>query len=344
MGDDRRLLAVGRQRHGIEAGLVQALLARRRRRTAQGDRGLGGLARGGVQRPDREAALEDYGPAVIADRRPQHPAVGEARDLLGLAADGQPPDVLRAALVAHVIERAAVGPPHRPQVLGAGRQQFRVRRRRRDRFQPQLGFVDVRVAVAPPLTVAQALGHQSHRLAVGRRRALEFGQVALAADLQRRAAGRRDAEDVALPRDVVGARGEIDPLTVTRPAVQGLARLRIGQALQFARGERQHIEVGVAAARGDEGQPAPVWRIGGPRLCGGIGDQQPGLTALGGNRPDVAARNEGDLGAVGRQGGLGQGRQGRHRRLRTAHAQRKRRHCAQQRLETRRHPNAPRET
>ena len=42
------------------------------------------------------------------------------------------------------------------------------------------------------------------------------------------------------------------------------------------------------------------------RVVGGVGHEEPRLAAGRGHRPDIAARHEGDLASVGRDGGFGE--------------------------------------
>ena len=223
------------------------------------------------------------------------------------AGDRDPPEVLVPVLIAHQIEGRAVPRPHGPGVLGVGGQQPAILRAVHG-LEPHLGLVDVRMAVAPPLLAGDAPGHQGQGPAVRGRRGLELIEIALGADLQRRAAGGANAEDVPLALDVVPRRGEVDPRSVRRPAVQDLARVGPGQPGDLSRGQGQDIDAVRPIAGGLEGEPRPVGRVQGPRLRGGMGHQQMGHSPRRRDGPDVAARDEGDLLAVGRHRRLGQGR------------------------------------
>ena len=59
---------------------------------------------------------------------------------------------------------------------------------------------------------------------------------------------------IVLAADVVRAVREIDPSAVARPGIQLIQPIVEGQALQFAGGQRQDVDVAAAGARGDEGQ------------------------------------------------------------------------------------------
>jgi hypothetical protein len=184
-------------------------------------------------------------------------------------------------------------------------------RRRRDGLEPELGLVDVGFAVAPPLAARDALGHQCDRLAVGRRRGLELVEIALVGNFQRSATARTDTEDIALVGDVVGRGGEVEPLAIARPGVERDGRVGVRDALERAGGEGEDVDVVGAGAGGLEGEVLAVGGVERARLVGGAGDEKMGLAAGGGRGPDVAAGGEGDLAAVRRDGGCGEGGFGR---------------------------------
>src|SRR6185369_609084 len=100
----------------------------------------------------------------------------------------------------------AVGRPHRPELARAVGRDGVVMAGAVD--QPDLRFVDVTVAVAPPLSGADAARGDGRARAVGRRRGEEFIDVTFACDLHRRAAARCDAIDVVHAGDVAAGRVE----------------------------------------------------------------------------------------------------------------------------------------
>ena len=117
---------------------------------------LGGGAGRRIELPDPEVALEHDRVRAGRCRRPQHPTVRELRDLPRLCAGRRRdvPDVLRAAAIRHEVERPSVAGPHRPQILGAAvgdRAPGRWRVGCGQIAQPDLRFVEMTVAVSPPL-------------------------------------------------------------------------------------------------------------------------------------------------------------------------------------------------
>ena len=179
-----------------------------------------------------------------------------------------------------------------------------------DGLEPELGLVDVGVAVAPPLGAADAFGDEGEVLAVGRGSAFELVEVALATDFERGAAGGADAEDVALAGDVVDGGGEVEPFAVGGPGVERFGGVGVGEAGELAGGEGEDVDVAHAGAGGDEGEAGAIGGVEGPRLGGGMGDEEVGFAAGGGYGPDVAAGDEGDLAAIGGDGGLAERREG----------------------------------
>ncbi|MCY1170238.1 hypothetical protein D9M73_103010 [compost metagenome] len=129
------------------------------------------------------------------------------RQLFGRCALTQPdaPQIFGAAARAHIDDAAAIAAPHRPGVLLAAGQQTAIGAAFGDGLQPQLGLIDMRRAVAPPLAAAQAARVDRQRGAVGRGRGLELGEIFLTADLHRRAACGRDPVDIRLPPDIGNA-------------------------------------------------------------------------------------------------------------------------------------------
>ena len=186
------LRRIGRHREIVER--VQGEVLRSRAWPADPTSVIGngvGLAALGIELPDLEIALEHHGLPVVADGGPDHAAVGEFRDLPHLAVERERPDILRAAAVRHEIEALAVGHPHGPGVAAVEVDDLLVRGGRPFFAQPDLRFVQVAVAVPPPLRIAVAARRERDGGAIGRRRGLEFIGEAVGAHRHRRAALRR---------------------------------------------------------------------------------------------------------------------------------------------------------
>ena len=185
-------------------------------------------------------------------------------------------------------------------LLGAALGEALVARRGRRAIvaEPQLGLVEVRVALAPPLAGAVAAGRERHALAVGRRRGEELAGVAVGADGHRRAAVAPHAIEVVHPRDVAAGRREVQPLAVARPPVQPLQPIVERHLFEGAGRKREDVDVAAAGAIRNERQPLAVRRIERPRLGRLVRDEQARIAAGGRHGPDVAARDHRDLGAI----------------------------------------------
>src|SRR5205085_10343741 len=94
------------------------------------------------------------------------------------------------------------------------------------------------------------------------------------ADLHRRAAVNRDAEEIVHARNVTAGRREVEPAAVARPCVELIKGIIESEAAQVARVERQDVDVAVAGARGDEGELFTVGRIERARFVRRMRDEQ----------------------------------------------------------------------
>ena len=296
-----------------------------RRSAAQHDWDLAHLIRLRVDGPDAEVALEGDRSAVFRDRRPQHAAVLERRDRSGRAeapASARSPiwratarlagalrrrlrdacgrhDVLRAAAIGHEVERLAVAIPHRPRVLRAALRHLLIRRAAYD---PDFALVEMTVSLPPPLrrgvrprrdgdiTGWRGRGEVLRRVPIGRHR-------------HRGPAVGSDAVDIEHARDVVARRLEINRFAVRRPSAHELVGIVERQTGNLAAGQRQHVDVAVAAPRRREGEAFAVGREQRTRLGRGMRDEQVRVIAPRAARrhlPDVAAADERDRRSVRR--------------------------------------------
>src|SRR6185312_3325785 len=228
-GDEGDFLAVGRNRHGVH-GIEAAMLdARPRGHALKVDGNRGGTAGPKVETPDAEAALEDDGAAVGGDGGEEDAAAGEMRDRARRGAGGHLPDVFGTVAVGHKVEVAAVGRPHRPNLLGAAIHDLAVGHGGGVQI-PDGGLVDVRLALAPPLRERHfAAGHEGHG-AVGRGGGVVLALVPFRGDDHGRAADGADAVDVVHAADVVAAGAEVDPPTIGRPGVESVHAVVVGEA------------------------------------------------------------------------------------------------------------------
>src|SRR5687767_5842772 len=119
-----------------------------------------------IKFPDLEVALENDRAAVVTDAGPKDAAVFELSDLTSAATNFPGPDVLRAAAVGHVENRAVIFAPHGPDFLGAALAKLFISRLRAESHQPDFAFIDVAVSFAPPLRTAKAMTHKSQAGAV----------------------------------------------------------------------------------------------------------------------------------------------------------------------------------
>ena len=173
---------------------------------------------------------------------------------------------------------------------------------RRQVAQPDLRFVEMAVAVPPPLAGRVAARRHREHLAVGRGRGEELVRVAVAADRHRRAARRpaRDRRRSCRPRDRARSRRSTGHLpSRDQPSSCSIPSSNV-IAPHVARREGQHVDIAAAGARRDERELRLVRRVHRSRVVGGVGDEQARVAAGSRHRPDVAARDERDLAAIGR--------------------------------------------
>ncbi len=306
MSEDRDFPRVGRKGQIVELRQAEVLDFGRCRRADQRDGQRVSLAVFGIELPDLKVVLEDDGLAVVADGGPQHASGGEPGYLLRLGARGQSPDILRPAAVAHEVKLAAIWHPHGPGVAAVEIDQTLVGGSGSVVAHPDLGFIQMAVPVAPPLRIAHTPRRERHRVAVRRRGRLKLVGEAIGTDGHRSASLGAHPVEVVLAPDVVGAVREVEPLAVARPGVELIQAVIESDALQISRGQREHIDIAVSRARGDEGQSLPVRRVQRPGLVGGMRDQQVRFASLGGRHPDVPTGDECDLRPRGAQRRLGQ--------------------------------------
>src|SRR5205807_3169736 len=137
-------------------------------------------------------------------------------------------------------EASAVGAPHRPDVPRPAWSELPVLAVV-EKYQFRL--VDVRVAVAPPLSVARAASCKRQPFVVGRRRGEVLVRVALIRYRDRRSARDAHPEDVAHPGDVLAVRREVEPFPIARPGVELIESAVVRNARQRASGEIEDVDV-----------------------------------------------------------------------------------------------------
>src|ERR1700676_301476 len=187
MRDEGGFLAVGRECQGWKTiAQRQMFHGCSGRRAPAIDGYLCRLTTFGVQLPDAEVALKGDDAAVVGNSGPQDAAIAEMRHLPGPAAGERPsPDILRAAAIRYVVQAAAIGRPHRPRFLRSARfRQSFVTRRNSVADQPDFRFIEMAVALAPPLRIDDAAGGDGESLAVRRRGGKIFAGVAVGRDPQ----------------------------------------------------------------------------------------------------------------------------------------------------------------
>ena len=310
--NERELLLVGGHREAAEpVGHVLDLGPRTLDRAHEVDVELGGPARRRVVCPDAEVPLEGNQRPVDRDGRPEHPALSEVREPL-LAAhtggvSGNGPQILGPTPVRHEVDAFSGVIPHRPGVLPA-RSERRVRRRGALAHKPNLGLVDVGVAVPPPLAPRHVATCADGDDALIRSRSREeLGLVLVRGDGERRPTRGSDSVDVAHARDVLVRRREVDPLRVARPSIELLRARGVGEARDTSVAQVYHVDVEASVPVGVEGDARCVRGVERPRFIARVRHQKSRRTALRGHRPDVSTRDESDLGAVRRDSGLGEG-------------------------------------
>ena len=117
--------------------------------------------------PDLKVALKDYLAPVVAYIGPQHAAIFELSHLARLPAQVARPNILCAAAIGNVVDAAAIFVPHRPDFLGPAFAELLIGQLCSQMQQPNLAFVDMAVALAPPLREAVPVTREGHRLSVG---------------------------------------------------------------------------------------------------------------------------------------------------------------------------------
>ena len=201
-----------------------------------------------------------------------------------------------APLRSETEKSGAVRAPHRPQLFRAARSDALIDWRRKVRavhiaLHPDFRFVKVAVAFAPPLTRSDAARRKRDGGIVRRGRGEEFVRVAIRAHRQRRPAFGADAKDVVHSGDVAARRREVEPAAVARPRVELIVRVVKRDAAQFARVEREHVDV-APPVRVEVKARRELGRIDGARFGGGVGDEQARFAAPRRDCPDVAAERD----------------------------------------------------
>ena len=163
------------------------------------------------------------------------------------------------------------------------------------------------VPLAPPLRSGVGARGDRDRVARRRRRREVLGRVAIGRDRHRRAAVGADAVDVEHAGDLVAARlrSSTDLPSADHPRHQ-LVRIVERQPRELAAGEREDVDVAVAGARRGEREPLAVGREQRPRFGRRMRHEQPRVAAARRHFPDVAAADERDRRAVGRDARLGE--------------------------------------
>ncbi len=261
---------------------------------------------GNVQRARLAAVFNqvDVGLPLDGDDRPvlaraeaPHVVVVERGDGLGrpvgraLVGEGEPVNVVGAALLAHVQQRARAGPDRRVVVARVGGH-LRVR--------VVFGVVDPHVAVGRALVallgdvVVPAL--EGDEAAVGR----HAGRAAHGVESPvGRAAVPVHRVDFVRPLGLcVGASRGKEELPVRGPPPDGVARGVVCEARRRAAGGVHHVQVVVAKAVAREGDPVAVGAPAGLPLVGLMDREALGRTAVDGDGPEVPLIGKGDPVAV----------------------------------------------
>jgi hypothetical protein len=156
-------------------------------------------------------------------------------------------------------------------------------------LEPDLGFVDMRVAVAPPLARRVAARGERHEVARRRWRREVLVHVAVGRNGHGRAALGADAEDVVRAGHILRGGGEVQPLAIARPGVELLAAIVEGDALERARRELQHVDIAAAGAVGNKRQARAIGRVERPRFHRRMRHQQMRFPTPEGRGPDISA-------------------------------------------------------
>src|SRR5256885_3213346 len=96
----------------------------------------GGAVARNVEFPNLKVAFEDDRLTVIADARPEHPAIFELCHLTALPVELLRPNILRAAAIRDVVDRPIILAPHWPHLFRAAFAHLFVARLRAKAHQP----------------------------------------------------------------------------------------------------------------------------------------------------------------------------------------------------------------
>ena len=284
--DEPYLLAVGRERQRAETRGERDVRGHGQiRSSAQLDRDLMCRAARGIVGPQALRPLEGNGVPIARDRGEEHAPRTEMRQLARAAA-GPLPEFVAAAAIGDVVQRASVGRPHRPAILGlSGGDRFEVLIG--EVFDGDLALVHVAVAATPPL--AEAVANVDEIGAVGRRYRVHRIDEGLVQHGHRRATLDIDAVDVVLVGEIVHGRREIDEASVARPRIDIRRDVVVRQARNGAVGEIDHVDAARARPARNERKALTVGREQRPVCIAPGGRQQPGRSASAGHAPHVAA-------------------------------------------------------
>ena len=290
------LSPIRRQRQILEAVVERHVFEHRRRRRAPlRDRDTCRTVIGKIHLPDLEVAFEDDRAPIVGNRWPQHAAILESRDLLRWLAWSHRPEILSAAAIRHEQKRLAIRHPHWPSLLGAPLGHLLILPVWSFVQDPEFRFVEMRMALPPPLTGAVAARGKRQPLSVRRWRREEFAGVTVGADRHRRAPLDTDTVDVVHPRDVATRRRKVDPAAVTRPPIESIEAIVERQLPKRPGREGQQVDVAATCAIRDEGQASAVGRVDGSLLVRLMRDQQACFAATRRHGPNVTAGDQSDL-------------------------------------------------
>ncbi len=210
-------------------------------------------------------------------------------------------NVFCTAAVGGVEKRLPVLGPHGPTLLGIFLNDSLVGAVFGDVFQPDFGFIEMAVAVPPPLGGTDAFGDEGELPAIGRRRAAKLVVIAISRHFERRTAIDAYAKDVVCASDVIAVGSEVEPFAIPRPCIKELGRIAVGEPGELTGGERQDVDISVSGSGGGEGKLGAIGRIKGARFGGGMRDEETRFPAFCGDGPNITAGDESDFGAVGRE-------------------------------------------